>query len=463
MKIDWDRRTCARRGHVTYAPDEAVLRDRLRAETGLGEAWRCLRCGDFALGDPHGSGPAVEAPLVPRGTVLRDLFVLRFLAVERAVRGVLSCWSPSRSGGSATARTRSGASSTSTSTSSVRCSGTSTTTSTTRPSSARSRRRSATGTPRCCSWPRCCWSYALVEIVEAVGLWYARRWAEYLTVVATAAFLPPEVYELTEHLELGLKVATLLLNILSIDEVVAACGGCRSSGRGRGGQEAPGPRLRSWLGVRVAAASGGAESKRNLNEGGRGWVRLTPLPWSRLYFVSATTAWPAGPSEVVRRELAQQVLPSTARAAEADVLDPVDDSMPAAIGAVPPRSTFPPSRTLLAPADDADAVALAERIASRWARDFGPVAVTTRSASEVARAMAGGREPGVLGVPRELATTTHQRRRRDALAPSGAAPAEPLVCTRATLVSRAGITGVTWGYDGVPRLDRVLRSRGATP
>ncbi|MER7151186.1 DUF2127 domain-containing protein, partial [Streptomyces lydicus] len=55
MKIDWDRRTCARRGHTTYLPTEEHLRDRLRADTALGEAWRCLRCGDFVLGAPHGS------------------------------------------------------------------------------------------------------------------------------------------------------------------------------------------------------------------------------------------------------------------------------------------------------------------------------------------------------------------------------------------------------------------------
>ena len=88
MKIDWDRRTCSRKGHVTYAPDDPRLRVRLRADTALGEVWRCLRCGDFVLGEPHGSGPAADAPLVPRGKVLRDLFILRFLAIERFVRGV---------------------------------------------------------------------------------------------------------------------------------------------------------------------------------------------------------------------------------------------------------------------------------------------------------------------------------------------------------------------------------------
>src|SRR5262249_54969081 len=39
--------------------------------------------------------------------------------------------------------------------------------------------------------------YAVVEGVEAVGLWLEQRWAEYLTVIATAGFLPFEVHELT--------------------------------------------------------------------------------------------------------------------------------------------------------------------------------------------------------------------------------------------------------------------------
>lgn len=48
-----------------------------------------------------------------------------------------------------------------------------------------------------------------------MGLWYAKRWAEYLTVVATAAFLPLEIYELTERIS-WLKIATLLLNVLAV-------------------------------------------------------------------------------------------------------------------------------------------------------------------------------------------------------------------------------------------------------
>jgi uncharacterized membrane protein (DUF2068 family) len=40
-------------------------------------------------------------------------------------------------------------------------------------------------------------AYAALEGVEAVGLWLGRRWAEYLTFIATVVFVPYEVYELT--------------------------------------------------------------------------------------------------------------------------------------------------------------------------------------------------------------------------------------------------------------------------
>ena len=43
-------------------------------------------------------------------------------------------------------------------------------------------------------------AYAVLEGVEAVGLWYQKRWAEYLTFVATVAFIPYEIYELTRTL-----------------------------------------------------------------------------------------------------------------------------------------------------------------------------------------------------------------------------------------------------------------------
>ncbi len=54
--------------------------------------------------------------------------------------------------------------------------------------------------------------YALLEGAEAVGLWYQRRWAEYLTFVATTAFVPFEVYELTRTVS-ALKVLAIVVNL----------------------------------------------------------------------------------------------------------------------------------------------------------------------------------------------------------------------------------------------------------
>jgi uncharacterized membrane protein (DUF2068 family) len=55
-------------------------------------------------------------------------------------------------------------------------------------------------------------AYALLEGVEAVGLWMTRRWAEYLTFVATAVLLTPELYELSQRIS-PLKLLTLLINL----------------------------------------------------------------------------------------------------------------------------------------------------------------------------------------------------------------------------------------------------------
>jgi uncharacterized membrane protein (DUF2068 family) len=57
--------------------------------------------------------------------------------------------------------------------------------------------------------------YAVLEGVEAVGLWLGRRWAEYLTFVATALLLIPEVYELTGRVTAS-KIITLVINLLVV-------------------------------------------------------------------------------------------------------------------------------------------------------------------------------------------------------------------------------------------------------
>jgi len=57
--------------------------------------------------------------------------------------------------------------------------------------------------------------YAGLFTTEGVGLWRARRWAEYLTVVATASFLPIEIIELVRHLTVP-RVTALTLNLLVV-------------------------------------------------------------------------------------------------------------------------------------------------------------------------------------------------------------------------------------------------------
>jgi uncharacterized membrane protein (DUF2068 family) len=55
-------------------------------------------------------------------------------------------------------------------------------------------------------------AYALLAGIEAVGLWFAKRWAEYLTFVATTVFLPYEVYELIRSVT-WLKLVVLVINL----------------------------------------------------------------------------------------------------------------------------------------------------------------------------------------------------------------------------------------------------------
>ena len=221
MNWDWNRRTCSRRGHVTYAPTEPHLHEHLHADTALGDAWRCLRCGDFTLGEPHGSGKAEDAPLVIRGKALRDLFILRVLAVERLIRGVfivlvaIAVWKFSNSQTSVQQFFNDNL--------------------TLFQPIAQHFHYDLNNSPvvgtiqKTFSYKHSTLEitaaallvYALIEIVEGFGLWAAKRWAEYLTVVATAAFLPLEIYELTEKVS-WLKIGTLLINVLAVVYILLA-------------------------------------------------------------------------------------------------------------------------------------------------------------------------------------------------------------------------------------------------
>jgi uncharacterized membrane protein (DUF2068 family) len=210
--VDWNRRYCARHGHTTYRPDEPALADRLHVATPVGEAWRCLRCGDFALEEPAASGPAEDAPTVWRGKALRDRAILRLLAVERGLRGLLvlaaayAVWRFKSSQASLrlvferdlpAAKPLADKLGYDLDNSPV----------------VHTIRHVLSTRTSTLGWlAAALLGYAAIELAEAVGLWLIKRWAEYLTVVATAAFLPLEIYELVEKVT-WLRVVAFVFNV----------------------------------------------------------------------------------------------------------------------------------------------------------------------------------------------------------------------------------------------------------
>ena len=62
--------------------------------------------------------------------------------------------------------------------------------------------------------------YAAVFIVEGAGLLLRRHWAEYLAVIATASFLPLEIYELLERVE-AIRALVVLANLAIVVYLVA--------------------------------------------------------------------------------------------------------------------------------------------------------------------------------------------------------------------------------------------------
>ncbi len=57
--------------------------------------------------------------------------------------------------------------------------------------------------------------YAALEFTEGIGLARRRRWAEYLTVLATAFFIPFELLEVARRVTV-LRMAALLFNVLVV-------------------------------------------------------------------------------------------------------------------------------------------------------------------------------------------------------------------------------------------------------
>jgi uncharacterized membrane protein (DUF2068 family) len=54
--------------------------------------------------------------------------------------------------------------------------------------------------------------YGSLFAVEGIGLWKGKRWAEYLTVIATGSLIPFEVYEIARRVTL-VRVLALAINV----------------------------------------------------------------------------------------------------------------------------------------------------------------------------------------------------------------------------------------------------------
>lgn len=213
--------TCAWGGHALVGSDAAVVsqEDSLYVRESEGIRWcRCLRC-DAWFPVPVPEDPVVahvpgrdEIELPLRGPALRDRYVLRLIALDRAFHVMIlsllgivfltfaghnrslhneyqSIMNALNGGGAAALRVR---------------------------GVLGYLRKAFDYTPsHLIVLALIFFAYASLEAVEGVGLWMNKRWAEYLTFIATCLLIPYEVYELYLRISIFKSVA-FVLNVLVV-------------------------------------------------------------------------------------------------------------------------------------------------------------------------------------------------------------------------------------------------------
>jgi uncharacterized membrane protein (DUF2068 family) len=58
-------------------------------------------------------------------------------------------------------------------------------------------------------------SYSALQLTEGIGLWLEKRWAEFLTVIATSLLIPVEIYEIYEKFT-WVRIIILILNLFVV-------------------------------------------------------------------------------------------------------------------------------------------------------------------------------------------------------------------------------------------------------
>jgi uncharacterized membrane protein (DUF2068 family) len=57
--------------------------------------------------------------------------------------------------------------------------------------------------------------YAALFLIEGIGLWLRKRWAEYLTIIITCSLIPLELYEIARQVTI-IRIAMLLVNLVIV-------------------------------------------------------------------------------------------------------------------------------------------------------------------------------------------------------------------------------------------------------
>ncbi len=214
----WELFTCWWRGHVLVGTDAAHIgeEDSAIAREFEGLRWyRCLRCDSWIV-TPLPEEPSrdrvpprddIEVPL--RGPFLRDRYVLRLIAVDRAVH--VAVFTVLAIALFTFARHDSGLRKFYTDMMNDLSGG----------EPGVTQVRGVLGyfrnvvhysTAHLVALGLAATAYALLEATEMVGLWMGKRWAEYLTLVATSALLPFEIWELTISVT-TLKAIAFVINV----------------------------------------------------------------------------------------------------------------------------------------------------------------------------------------------------------------------------------------------------------
>ncbi len=211
---------CGLHGHALVGTDAAVIRpeDRIIAREHDGLRWyRCLRCDSWVVLPPPEQttrehvAPRDEIDVPLRGRPLRDRFVLRLIALDRAVhvlvlstiavaiflfarhrdqlhRYYVHVLSDLQGGlGGPIFDTRRGI-------------------------FPEINRLFALSPTKLYLIGAAVSVYTALLVLEAVGLWFSRRWAEYLTLIETSVLVPFEIYELSSQIS-TLKILTLVINL----------------------------------------------------------------------------------------------------------------------------------------------------------------------------------------------------------------------------------------------------------